>query len=202
MINTGDFDIMGRPEKVLQHPSGLSNELDWSSPVPDTNSTREIPLTQGKVALVDAADYERLSAFKWYAHRGRCNWYAQRHISGSRKIQPMHRFILGVGDTKVMVDHIDCDGLNNRRSNIRPATPSQNQANRGKYACGTTSLYKGVYRHKDGRWVASIKHRRKRKCLGSFPDEISAAHAYDAAAVRLFGEFANLNFPEKEVSHD
>ena len=102
------------------------------------------------------------------------------------------------------VDHIDGNGLNNRRSNLRLATPHQNHANKPKQRGNYTSSYKGVCFDKSrNKWQASINsailwgREHKKKFLGRFKSEIEAAEAYDVAALKYFGEFANLNFPNK-----
>ena len=101
---------------------------------------REIPLTQGKTALVDDEDYEGLSQFRWFAHKNGKTFYAARSMNPG--IVKMHRFILGVVDPKIEVDHEDCNGLNNQRSNLRRATHGENQHNRGLYR-NNPSGYKG-----------------------------------------------------------
>jgi hypothetical protein len=105
----------------------------------------------------------------------------------------MHRAVLGLsaGD-RTRVDHKDHDTLDNRRSNLRVSTRSQNSANQLKTR--GTSKYKGVHKLKD-RWKAQIEVDGKKRYLGSFVREEEAARAYDAAAVEAFGEFALINFP-------
>ena len=104
----------------------------------------------------------------------------------------LHRLLLG---SAVLVDHRDGNGLNNQRSNLRPATHAQNLQNTRKRA-GTTSRFKGVcWNKKKQAWVAFIKHEGKKKYLGCFSSEEVAARAYDFAASETFGEFACLNFP-------
>jgi len=94
-----------------------------------------------------------------------------------------------------VVDHIDRNGLNNKRSNLRICTPRQNSYNRiGKE---TPSKYKGVrWKKSRNRWVAQIKHYNKAMQVGSFDNQIDAAKAYDKKAKELFKEFAYLNFPD------
>ena len=155
---------------------------------------KEIPLTQGKVAIVDDEDFEWLSEFKWHAHRKHRQlsgpqWYARRGRSGPQ----MHRMIMGVTDPKVPVDHRDGDGLNDQRSNLRLSTPGQNACN--KKSRGGSSQYKGVYWHKrNNKWRSAVMIDRHEKHLGYFEDEIEAAKAYDRAARELHGEFARTNF--------
>jgi hypothetical protein len=161
-----------------------------------------IPLTRGYVALVDDEDYELASQYKWTAsvhmYKGRIRHvYAHRtrrdSSTGKRHIERLHRFILGVTDQKVDVDHIDHDGCNCQRHNLRFSTRSQNVAN-SRIRRDNTSGFKGVCWHKvKRRWEAYISVEKKIKHLGSFLDRESAALAYNAAAVRHYGEFANLN---------
>ena len=95
-----------------------------------------------------------------------------------------------------MIDHRDGNGLNNRHTNLRPATDSQNQANKRKPKNGVTPSFKGVFWHgRDMKWAARIRVNGKRKYLGYFHSEVEAARAYDAVALLHFGEFAKLNFP-------
>ena len=165
------------------------------------DSTREIPLTRGKVAIIDAADYERVSGYKWHACRpSKLNiWYARSHVGKrpSRRFIHLHRIILDAPDG-LQVDHVDGDGLNCRRSNMRVATRSQNQANKGKYR-NNTSGFKGVCLAQ-GRWIAQIGHNRKVVYIGSYDTAEEAARAYDARAIELFGEFAGINFPRGEYT--
>jgi len=162
-----------------------------------------IPLTQGKVAIVDAADYERLSKYKWYAKKGWRTYYAVRGVrvykNGKyvrvRQI-PMHRWLTKAPRNK-LVDHRDHNGLNNRRGNLRLATPRENAQNR-RAKLTSRSEYKGVYRRKDSDvFEAAIKNKGKRIYLGRFKRKDDAARAYDEKAKEVHGEFACLNFPEK-----
>jgi len=154
---------------------------------------REIPLTQGKVALVDDGDYDRVVAFSsWCAWRNRSgNWYAQGHDRAKKSRVYMHRMVLGFPAFKV--DHHDRDGLNNQKQNLRPATRSQNQSN--SRVRSKTGL-KGVVREKRPRpspWRAQITINGKNRGLGSFQTSEEAAAAYDFAARSAFGEFALTN---------
>lgn len=166
---------------------------------------REIPLTQGQVALVNDSDYEFLSQWKWYALKQRLgNFYAVRNSpweyreGENRKhfLILMHREILGLerGDRR-QGDHQNHNTLDNRRDNVRICTQQQNNMNQ-KPSLNTTSQFKGIhwYNHYK-RWVASIRKDGKLKHLGYFDIEEDAALAYDKAAIREFGEFAHLNFP-------
>ncbi len=155
---------------------------------------RFIPLTQGKFAIVDAADYDWLSQWKWYASKGHNTWYAARRFSDTGKTTFMHRLITGA-PAGLLVDHINRNGLNNTRKNIRQCTHTQNMRNKGP-ARNSSSKYKGVKRNKaNKKFKAAITCDGKRHYLGTFKDEIEAAKAYDKKAKQLFAEFAYLNFP-------
>ena len=151
-----------------------------------------IALTQGQEAVVDLKDWTMVSGLRWYAHKTRRGFYASSG-GGSRgsTLKRMHSVILG----RPGVDHRDGDGLNNRRSNQRAASTTQQLANtrkrRGKY----TSKFKGVHWSRSLKcWCVQVAHRH----VGLFDDEIEAAKAYDEKAKELFGEFARLNFPESK----
>lgn len=155
-----------------------------------------IPLTQGKFAMVDDEDYEFLMEFNWYAKRAPRTWYARTNVGSgrTRTTMTMHQLIAGV----INVDHADRNGLCNMKYNLRLSTLSQNHGNQAKTLSKTTSKYKGVHRRRDSsRWRAYIGAAGKsRQNLGSFLSEEDAAVAYDMAAVRRYGEFARLNFPD------
>lgn len=166
--------------------------------LPRDERSREIPLTKGQTAIVDAADYEWLNQWKWCATSNGRTWYAVRWVSGGGRKRVaifMHRVILGI-EKGLFVDHIDHDGLNNRRANLRPVTNSQNLANSRKQA-RNTSGYKGVTWSKKYKvWVAHIVVNQRQRHVGQFATAEEAAHAYDAAAREAFGEYANVNFTE------
>lgn len=141
-----------------------------------------------KTALVDVEDYDKLSGSDWFVMKDRNIEYAARSI-GNKRIEKLHFRILGIKN----IDHINGDGLDNRRKNLRPATTRQNGQNRGKFA-PAYSKFKGVSWHiRDRRWVASIRAECKDIWLGSFTDEKLAAAAYNKAAKKHFGSFARLN---------
>ena len=160
---------------------------------------KEIPLTQGKVALVDDEDFPVINSYKWFAHYSkRCgHWYAERNIPngrGGRKPLGMHRQILGVGDDHE-VDHKDRNGLNNQRHNIRQCIRTFNQGNT-KVRVDSTSGKKGVnFRAEKGVWRARIQFQKKRIHIGDFYSPEEAAAAYNKAALQYFGEFARINEP-------
>lgn len=159
---------------------------------------KQIPLTQGKFALVDDEDFEELNKHKWYAQKDGNTFYANRKVGigqGKEKVDIMHRIILGVTDSKIKVDHIDHNGLNNQRQNLRIATSAQNAMNK-KSSKNTSSKYKGVTYRRLNKWEASIYLFKKYKYIGIFSTEIEAAKAYDEMAKLHFGEFACLNFKD------
>lgn len=157
---------------------------------------RKIPLTQGKFALVDDADYEWLSQWKWCAWKNQAgNFYAIRNAprtDGKRRTIRMHQVIMGTLG-KVLTDHRDGEGLNNQRHNLRTCTPCQNVRNQRKHRDGG-SKYKGV--HWDSaraQWAAKIYVDGRTVALGRYKSEEVAARAYDSKARECFGEFARVN---------
>lgn len=153
---------------------------------------KQIPLTQGKFALVDDEDFEYLNQWKWhYLKVG----YAARSVKKDNKKTYiyMHREI---NETVVgrHTDHINNDKLDNRRHNLRSATKGQNMANVGKRAHGASSRYKGVSLDKrNRRWFSRICIGNNKIYLGRFSTEIEAAQSYNDAATKYHGEYALLN---------
>lgn len=155
---------------------------------------KTVQLSKGKIALVDDEDFELVSVFKWYATASNLTDYAVRNIEvspGTRRLLRMHTFLTGWQ----RVDHINGNGLDNRRSNLRQATETQNKRNRRKPK-GSSSIYKGVgWQVYAQKWQAGITVNYKRIHLGLFENEEDAAKAYDQEARIRFGKFATLNFP-------
>lgn len=155
----------------------------------------EIPLTQGKVALIDDENYSLVSPYRWFAHKSRGTkdtYYAYTNIKG--KTIAMHRLILGAKPGEE-VDHINGDGVDNRNINIRICRSKDNKGNRRKGPGEFTSQYKGVsLNSQTGRWTACISKDGRNIHLGEFSVESDAARAYDKAAKEYFGEFAKANF--------
>ena len=164
---------------------------------------KKIPLTQGKFALVDDEDYEWLMKWKWFARKDERNFYAARNQSKkngetknkkSRRLVSMHKVILKPRWNK-LTDHIDGDGLNNQRDNLRSVTYSQNAMNRRKRK-KTASSFKGVFSvsgYKGKKWIAKIRINQKLKYLGISSSEVFCARLYNEAAIKNFGEYARPN---------
>jgi hypothetical protein len=156
---------------------------------------REIPLTRGMVALVDDADYEALSHWSWSIHDNGRQMYAKRrsNVAGHDNVVKMHRQLM-LPDPGQVVDHINGNGLDNRKANLRIASKSNNGANRSKTIVNTSG-YKGVFWHAQTRkWLVKVKRGGRQHYVGIFSDPIDAALAYDARAIELFGEYARPNF--------
>lgn len=152
-------------------------------------SYKIIALTKGQVALVDASDYKWLMQWSWHAwwNPSTESFYAARRESN---ILYMHREILQCGPKQV--DHKNHNTLDNRAENLRPATPGQNIANRGKN-CNNTSGFKGVSWHKGGRkWIANAGLNGKTVYLGLYSTPEEAHAAYSAFVTKQWGEFANV----------
>ena len=159
------------------------------------SQVKQILLTQGKFAIVDDEDFEWLNQWRWCAARAGDRWYAVRLLyqssPRSKKNLFMHREILGLKrkDGK-QTDHVNHNGLDNRRCNIRKCSNTQNQYNQ-KPRKGCSSKYKGVSWSKVcEKWKVAINHIH----LGYFDNEIEAVKVYDKTAKELFGEFAYTNF--------
>ena len=146
-----------------------------------------------KIILIDDKDFDLVNKWKWWVAK-RCNtFYAGRSIhknnNDKREVVYMHRLIMDITDCKIEIDHKDHDGLNNQRCNLRVSTKKQNGCNkrpRGSSKYLGVSLWKGM-------WRATIKENKKQVWLGYFNKEIDAGLAYNVAAKRIHGEFANLN---------
>ena len=171
-------------------------------PDPPNDEVRHIGLTKGRWAIVDTTDYEWLSAYRWFACEGRGDrCYAATSIRA--KVVFMHRFIMQASEGKI-VDHIDGNGLNNRRGNLRLCTRLENARNL-RPRKGTSSSFAGVYQRRGvpEKWYAAVEAGDEKVYLGPFDDEIEAARARDRKARQLHGEFAYLNFPEEfEAEND
>jgi len=159
---------------------------------------RKIPVGNGKYTLVDDRDYDYLSQFIWKITHGYVNIDLQYSEFFDDTLPEngtaMSRIILGLlPNDGFEADHINHNLLDNRRNNLRKATHSQNQCNRTLTSKGS-SKYKGVSWNKGSKkWQAQIGINKQTKYLGVFDNENHAAHVYNLAAKRYFGEFALLN---------
>ena len=161
---------------------------------------KKIPLTQGKFALVDDEDYEWLMQWKWCVYWDGYTWRPIRGVHRRRESPTLKRFSMhreimkhhGYKLDGMQVDHINHDGLDNRKVNLRVCTKEQNARNARKIT-NASSKYKGVsWKPPISKWEVRV-----RKYIGVYSSEIEAAKAYDKKAKELYGAFANLNFPEK-----
>lgn len=162
---------------------------------------KEIPLSRGHVAIVSDEDYERTTSIKWYAEpkvstSGRVQWYGRgRDRTNGRKLVYLHVFLTGKTDG-FEIDHIDANGLNCTRENMRLATPAENGRNK-RVQHNSKSGFKGVSRRTDtGKWRARVMLDGKVYALITTDDREFAARVYDVGAFYLHGTFARLNFDE------
>ena len=154
---------------------------------------RRVPLTQGKYAIVDPDDFEKLSQYKWAIKKDKHTSYAKRTNNKLKKTIMIHRQITAA-PKGVIVDHINHNGLDNRKANLRFVTVTQNAWNSTMGLNSGSSKYKGICWEKDKhRWRGRISINNKSKHLGFFDDEKAAARVYNKAAKKHRGEFAVLN---------
>lgn len=164
-------------------------------------------IAAGRIALVDDDDYELVTRYRWHARKtGRDGREDQTYAAtsgrageGHPKVLFMHGLIMGI----VGVDHINHDGLDNRRSNLRAASRSENGGNKRRRRTAS-SQYKGISWNRQSKtWLVQIVRDSIPHYVGTFGDETEAANAYDDAARQMFGAFACVNFPrEGESSAD
>lgn len=144
--------------------------------------------------FIDGEDFEKIKNYKWFAHFDKTinNYYVRS--KKQNKYIPIHRYIMDCPKGMV-VDHIDGNPLNNCRSNLRICTPQQNAMNKKPYKNKISTKYKGVYTVTGckNKWQAQINHNKKYLYLGTFDSQEKAAEAYNAAALKYYGEFAHLN---------
>jgi len=154
----------------------------------------EISLTKGKFAFIDDEDWDLVKNYKWYYNN---NGYAETSIkqeNGKHKTTGMHRLIINNNNPKIHIDHINHNGCDNEKYNLRLCTHQQNHMNQSSNK-NSTSKYMGVNWEKSRKkWKSQIGFNNKRIFVGYFINEEDAARAYDNKAKELFGEFANLNF--------
>lgn len=160
---------------------------------------RLIPLTKDKFAMVDDEDYEKVSQHKWHVfmRKDKKSLYATYTLHDLKNHKDttirMHRFIMDASKN-TQVDHIDGNGLNNQKNNLRFSTNQLNQANKGKNK-NNKSGFKGVsFNNQHKRYISQVMFDGKVIYLGLYVDPIEAAKAHDKKAKELFGEFARTNF--------
>ena len=156
---------------------------------------KEIDVGKGMVALVDDSDYEWLSQYNWHTVQSHnAVVYARKYQTPrpKRKQITMHRFIMQAQPHED-IDHKDGNGLNNTRANLRIATDSQNQANRHKLSLNKSGFRGVCFNSQSQKWQAGIKVNGHSYHLGLHLTKEAAALAYNQAAIKFFGEFANLN---------
>ena len=172
------------------------------SPLPDSvhllgifyfiKMAKEIQLTKGIVTIVDDADFEYLNQFKWYLLKSNSNYYAIRTKRPENKLIQLHRIVIQAKQGEI-VDHINGNKLDNRKCNLRICTKSQNCQNR-KISKLNKSGFNGVsWNIRNKKWVAQIACNNQKIHIGFFNEPIEAAKAFNAAALKYHGEFANLN---------
>ena len=158
-----------------------------------------ITTKKGQEIIIDDEDWEKVKDYTWHADKIRNILYARTSTYDGVKQTwiTMHRLLMG-NPIGMVIDHIDGNGLNNQKSNLRICTNQQNCANSRKRH--GASQYKGICWHNDTKkWSAHICSHWHQSFLGYYENEIDAAVAYNIAAKRLFGEFANLNVIEREA---
>jgi len=162
---------------------------------------KEIPLSQGYFAQIDDDDFEKVNRYKWAVKIQGKSIYAMRTekktIKGINKYFTfyLHRYILDIVNREIKVDHINHNGLDCRKTNLRRCSAQQNKRNIKRLKITDyTSQYKGVcFYPKNKQFMARITLNHKNICLGMFDKEKEAAEAYNKKAIELFGEFAFLN---------
>jgi len=159
---------------------------------------KEIKLTKGYVTQIDDEDFEWLSQWKWQVVvRNGCTSYAKRGVQNktTKKIITiqMHRQIMDT-PSNMQVDHIDGNGLNNQKHNLRNCSSAENRKNR-RLGKNNKVGFKGVYEFRNKVFVSKIYANKVLIYLGLFKTATMAAIAYDEAAMKYHGEFARLNFP-------
>ncbi len=185
-------------QKILKQTSRQGEKSIWTShrspagSILGESQMKLIPLTQGKFAMVDNEDFDRLNQWKWYAVNFQRYCYAARQ-SSIKQMLYMHREIMKSSKGQ-QTDHRNHNGLDNQKHNLRICTNQQNLQNQIKQK-NRTSKYKGVSWCKDiKKWRSRIKINQKSIELGCFKNEIEAAKIYDQEANKLFKEYALTNF--------
>jgi len=168
-------------------------------------TTIAVPVTSGRfTAMIDQEDADHVVHLHWtgYTSPGSRTYYAghwKRLPNGKYLVIPMHRLIMDAPENR-LVDHRNGDGLDNRRSNLRLATSGQNNTNT-RNRSDNTSGYRGVTWDATRQlWSARLSEAGKTINLGRYPTAEAAARAYDIGAIKLYGDFARLNFEDSETT--
>ncbi len=191
----GEFFRDDYSELTVRKPVEKRNYLPEKFFMEGYGEVYRVPLTQGKYAIIDIEDYEKVSAHKWSAcyEKGNQSFYARTNIKVGEKIiiERLHRLILSAKKGEI-VDHINGDTLDNRRCNLRFASAAENIRN-SRRRITNTSGFKGVYWNTQARkWQADIRVLGKKIYLGRYDDPKEAHEAYCAAALKYHKEFANF----------
>lgn len=198
--HTAMINIMkkGFVERYRKGWRALKEKGVFSKKEKTLESYQEIELSRGKVALVDSEDWEYLNKFNWHTsnssskHTPLTSWRAYRKINKRRV--GMHNIIMNC-PKGMLIDHINHDGLDNRKSNLRICTPAQNSINKRNSPLRNNN-YKGVkWLEHQQRWCVRMGSTKSgtAKYVGTYDTEIEAAKAYNNAAIEMYGEFACLN---------
>lgn len=182
------------PSSFQPEPCGQASVCAVTEKNPGIYDLKEIPLTQGFVAIVDDEDYQWVNEHKWHVSVTRGLIYAKRAVSrgGQNRTIYMHREILGRAVDGLQSDHANQNGLDNRRANLRVATQQQNLQNRGPFKKNRLGL-KGVrWNVRRQKWIAQITVNGRTKLLGAFLTLEEAYQAYCGAARPVHGQFARL----------
>lgn len=158
-----------------------------------------ISLSRGQSAIIDEADAPSVFGINWHTHDSLSTLYARGRDRASKKQVYMHRIILGAKPGEI-VDHINGNGLDNRRKNLRICTVKQNAYNKTIDTQANRHKYRGVFKNGKYLFGSQIKKDRKYKFLGNHKSPALAALAYDIAALEMFGEFSKTNFPKEIIS--
>lgn len=186
-------------EKIISHATICKKHWyqmnKFGKPVSTAYDVRPAEVKDGLACFTLGGSDLKATTDENFAHLDEYKWslsdtgYARALING--KWVKMHRLVSGAKAGE-QVDHINMDRLNNTSTNLRVCTPSENNANRLKQS-NNTSGFKGIYKY-GNKWRAKLVKQRKQYHLGTYDTRVDAAKAYDEGALRLFGEFANLNF--------
>jgi hypothetical protein len=159
-----------------------------------------LPLTKDKFALVDDDDYYWLSQWNWFAVEIKNTWYARRSkkkgvLRSNEKYEIyLHRIVMRCSNIDFVIDHLDKNGLNNQKENLRICTKSENNKHTSSHK-NSSSQYLGVsYDKNRNKWSANLMNNGKKILFKRYNTEIEAAKAYDITAKTQFGVYANLNF--------